>query len=115
MSSEYHPLEVLIGGVPGTLKTTTAVLLGSRLDLPVVGTDQMRAVQRVYDDSPFLLGTTHTRWELLGTEEENLTTGVLLQSELVRTAVLEVEGENLSRAQGQIIEGVHLIPQLYPS
>ena len=108
------PVEVLIGGVPGTLKTSTATLLGASLGIPVVGTDQIRAVQRIYDPSPFLAGETHTRWELLGDEASNLTRGVSRQSELVREAVLDASAENLRRGEHFIFEGAHLLPQLYP-
>jgi len=49
---------------------------------------------------------------LLGGKDQ-LIQGVLKQSEAVRVAVREIEEENLSRAQDQIIEGVHLVPSLY--
>lgn len=109
------PLVIFIYGVPGTRKSSTAIQLASRLGIKVViGTDQIRDALKPYIDDPFLMGSTHNRWKIIGQRTpENIIKGYLTQSEIVRTAVLEVLKLAKNRGENIIMEGVHLFPDLY--
>lgn len=105
---------VLIGGVPGTLKTSTAVALAARTTSAVAGTDELREVLRLYEPDLFLAGTTHTRWQLLGDyTPAHLVEGHRRQATVLRPAVLQVIAKRQVRGEPLVVEGVHLIPSLY--
>lgn len=109
-----RPTLVLIGGVPGTLKTSTAVALAASSASAVAGTDELREVLRLYDADPFLAGTTHTRWQLLGDyTQARLIEGHRRQALALQPAVSQVIAKRQARGEALVVEGVHLLPSLY--
>jgi len=106
------PKEILIGGVPGSYKTSLASRLCADLRMPGAGTDELRAVARSYDTDPFLSGKTHDRWQLLGDVEAFLLEGFLRQAEAMQPAVRAVRDYHRRRDENCLIEGVHIVPGL---
>lgn len=113
--SGEEPFLILICGIQGTHKSSTAVKLGAMLNFAsVVGTDQVRDLMQSYDDTPILQGKTTDRWQLFGEfSRQNLIKGLVGQSQLVKVGLSTILCGNLEVGENTIIEGVHLIPSLY--
>lgn len=103
------PVEILIAGVPGVLKTSTSLFLGAALGLQATSTDNLFCIQRLYNSSLF---DEAKRLEGGG---KALCKGIQRQAELVADAVRAISAECVERGQHQILEGVHLLPALYPA
>jgi len=111
LASLDQQVEILIGGIPASFKTSVATHLASQLGLSMIGTDQLRALARVYDDNPFLQGTTHTRWQLLG-GSDYLVEGFLKQGEVMQPIIEAARDYHRARGEHCVIEGVHVVPGL---
>jgi 2-phosphoglycerate kinase len=115
-----HPVRVaarllLLGGIPGTLKTSTALRLAADGDFfAAVSTDDLREALRQRSDDPFLAGTSHTRFELLGEyTPARLFEGFKRQAVLLQPSVEAVLRRAQERGCSSIVEGVHILPSLY--
>lgn len=104
------PLEILIGGIPGSYKSSLALRLAVELRLSLAGTDQLRALARRYDSDPLLQGKTHDRYKLFGGAEEFLLEGFLGQCGLMQPPIRAVRDYHRQRGEGCVIEGVHVVP-----
>ena len=110
-----EPLLLLICGMPGTRKSSTAVQVGAALGFSsVVGMDEVRDVMLLNDRRPILQGKSHDRWQLFGElNEENFRRGFLGHCEALRDGALAIVRKNLKIGENTVVEGVHLVPSLY--
>ena len=110
-----RPRTVLLGGVPGVLKTSTAIRLAATGGFhALTSTDDLREALRLSSPDPFLEGVSHTRYELLGEyTPERLFQGFRRQAELLCPAVRAVVSRAQARGCDCVVEDVHLLPSLY--
>jgi len=117
-----QPLLVLLGGVPGTGKSSVASDLANRLDIVrTQSTDMLREVMRVLIPervSPLLHKSSFNAGAAVRAElnivrgEEHLIYGFQRQSELVEVACQAVLQRAVGERVSMIIEGVHIRPTL---
>ncbi len=112
---ENMPVLILICGMPGTRKSSTAVKLGAALNFAtVVGMDEIRDVMRIYDKRPIIQGRSHNRWKLFGSPaERNFIKGFLGHCRTLKKGAMAILRKNMKIGENTIIEGVHLVPSLY--
>ena len=117
-----RPLLILIGGAPGTGKSTLSSALAAHLDIVrTQSTDMLREVMRMMIPErllPALHTSSFTAWKKLPLDWEGeqrteaLINGYLTQAELLSVAL---EGEiqrALQERVSMILEGVHIHPEL---
>jgi 2-phosphoglycerate kinase len=109
LQASNRPVEVLIGGIPGTFKSSTALRLAAELGVGVAGCDELRNTAQHYDKDPILAGETHTRWRLIG-GPEHLVDGFLAQARLMTPLLDRIRDWRLNRGEHLVVEGVHVIP-----
>ncbi len=118
-----QPLLVLIGGVPGTGKSTVATELANSLGIVrTQSTDMLREVMRTLIPkrvSPLLHTSSFNAGGAVDTtdiytirDEENLRYGFQRQTELVEVACEAVLRRALNERVSMILEGVHIRPTL---
>ncbi len=109
---------ILIGGAPGTGKSTLAKKLSKHLSLPWISTDQLRGIVRDYAtrdrypdlllpedcDTAELFLTKYTAKEIAEMEYQ--------QAYDVWPAVEYLVTENYAWKEGVLIEGVNIVPEL---
>lgn len=81
---------ILLGGVPGTGKTTVAYELALKLKIDkVVSVDMVKAMTRTYKElfSPYVFTTTHEAYKLEGV---SVIEGFLKHSEAINRVVLDI-------------------------
>lgn len=112
---QKKPVLILICGMPGTRKSSTAVRLGGLLGFSVVvNIDEVRDIMTIYDKRPIIRGESHNRWRLFGSlNDKNFLKGFLGHSRALKKGVSAIIKKNLFIGENIIIEGVHLIPSLY--
>lgn len=109
---------ILIGGAPGTGKSTLAKGLSRHLSLPWISTDQLRGIVRDYatrDKYPdLLLPEDCNTAELFLTKftAEEIARMEYQQAYDVWPAVEHVVTEDYAWKEGVIVEGVNIIPEL---
>ena len=109
---------ILIGGAPGTGKSTIAQNLSKELDLPWISTDQLRGIVRDYavrEQYPDLLlpeGLDTAETFLANLSAEKIADMEYQQAYDVWPAVSYVVNETYGWKDGVIIEGVNIIPEL---
>ncbi|MBT3405387.1 AAA family ATPase [archaeon] len=106
---------ILIGGCPGTGKTTLAIKLADKLGIDqVVSTDTVRACLKSVSDcdsNPFLFTVTHEAWKILGERtNENIWGGFLKHCEIIYSSLKFIINKSAIEGRDVIIEGAHLIP-----
>lgn len=118
-----RPLLVLLGGVPGTGKSTVATELANGLGVVrTQSTDMLREVMRILipervspplHTSSFAAGGVVDSADIYaGKDEENLLYGFQRQAELVEVACQAVLQRALNERVSMILEGVHIRPSL---
>ncbi len=118
-----RPLLVLLGGVPGTGKSTVATELANALGIVrTQSTDMLREVMRILIPervSPPLHTSSFNAGRVVGSgdiytvkDEENLLYGFQRQTELVEVACQAVLQRALNERVSMILEGVHIRPTL---
>ena len=118
-----QPLLVLIGGVPGTGKSTVATELANGIGIVrTQSTDMLREVMRILIPervAPLLHTSSFNAGRALNTadiyavrDEENLLYGFQRQTELVEVACQAVLQRALNERVSMILEGVHIRPTL---
>ncbi len=109
------PVLILICGMPGTRKSSTAIKLGAALNFAtVVGMDEIRDVMRIYDQQPIIQGQSHDRWKLFGVPvKRNFVRGFLGHCRALKKGALAIIRKNAKIGENTVIEGVHLVPSLY--
>ncbi len=118
-----QPLIVLVGGAPGSGKSTVSARVAYMLDIPhTQSTDMMREIIRCYLAQPVVptLGySSFEAWRGLpevdlqsGKKATNNTViaGFLSQAELVRVALEATIARALKEHQDIIVNGVHVLP-----
>ena len=112
---QKKPMLILICGMPGTRKSSTAVRLASLLEFAVVvNIDEVRDIMQLYDKRPAIQGKSHDRWKLFGSlNDKNFFRGFTAHSRTLKQGVMAVINKNISIGENIIIEGVHLLPSLY--
>lgn len=115
LRSGNKPVLILICGMPGTRKSSTAVMLGGLLGFSsVIGMDEVRDIMQVYDKNPVVQSKSHYCWEFFGKfDKENFTKGYYAHSRALKKGLLAPLNKNLSLGENTIAEGVHLAPSLY--
>lgn len=113
--SENLPILILICGMPGVRKSSTAVKLGGMLNFAsVVGMDEMRDVVKLYDKRPIVQGKSHDRWQLFGSlNEKNFIKGFLGHCRALKKGAIAIIKKQMALGENTIVEGVHLVPFLY--
>lgn len=109
------PILILICGMPGTRKSSTAVMLGGLLGFSsVIGMDEVRDIMQVYDKNSVIQSKSHYCWEFFGKmTKSNFYKGYLLHSRALKKGSIAAIKKNLSIGENTIVEGVHLAPSLY--
>lgn len=116
------PLILLIGGSPGSGKSTVAAELAYRLNIPrIQSTDMMREVIRSYltpQVAPTLQYSSFEAWRGLPqprdgqemTDENRLIEGYLSQVTTMRPALQAAMERAVQEGEHLILEGVHVLP-----
>lgn len=109
------PILILICGMPGSRKSSTAIQLAASLNWQIaIGTDEIREIMKKYDSDPFLQGVSHNRWRLLGKKtDKNFLLGFLKHCRKIKEGIKRVLKKSVKNGENLIIEGVHLVPELY--
>lgn len=114
------PLLLLIGGAPGTGKSTIATALASQLDIfRTQSTDMLREVMRMLTPErllPVLHRSSFDAWralpgdDLSGDPEEMIASGYRSQTELLTVACEAVVQRAVRERVSMVLEGVHINP-----
>lgn len=106
---------IFICGMPGTRKSSTAVMLGGFLGFSsVIGMDEVRDIMKVYDKNPIVQSKSHYCWQIFGKlNKANFYKGYLIHSRALKKGSMAAIKKNVSVGENTIIEGVHLAPSLY--
>lgn len=111
------PKVIMIGGVPGTGKSTIAINLAKALKIDqILQTDLLRDVMQLYEskkENPMLFSVTHECWKFLGSKnKKNVIRGALLHAETLHGKIIEIVRKSLKDGRSIIVEGVHVTPNL---
>ena len=108
---------ILIGGGPTAGKSTLAAALSKQLDLPWIGSDQIRAIMRLVasrQDHPHLfqpLGADTAEKFLSAYNTQEIVDLEIRQSAAVWPTVKQFIDQDYTWTDGMIIEGVNLLPE----
>lgn len=116
-----EPVVILLAGAPGTGKSTIANLLVQRLGLSHhLSTGFIRAsIRQFLPDSQVKLMARHAfdAWEELpkplDTAIDPVLQGLMAQAEVLKPAIKECVGRANREGIGLVVEGSHLIPQIF--
>jgi 2-phosphoglycerate kinase len=120
----HLPLLILIGGIPGSGKSTVATELANQMSIiRTQSTDMLREVMRALIPkrlSPSLHGSSfnagkalHTQAFYKANKSDALVSGFKMQSDMVSVACEAVLNRAINERVSMILEGVHLGPSLY--
>ncbi|MBM3233724.1 hypothetical protein FJZ19_01380 [Candidatus Pacearchaeota archaeon] len=108
---------ILIGGVPGTGKSTLATELAKSFGIEhVIHTDIIRDVMRSYEDktkNPLLFDVSHKCWKYFGELNNcNVIKGFFEHTFLMKSIIKKLIFNNIKAGTSAVIEGVHITPFL---
>jgi len=111
---EYENKIILIGGVPGTGKTTIAVELAKKLGIEhIIHTDTIRNIMRYYETNPLLHEVSHTAWKYFGEcNNKNIIKGFFKHAFLLNKVIKDLIQDIIKKGSSAIIEGIHITPLL---
>lgn len=109
------PLIIFISGIPATGKSTLAIKLAAKLDIKVcVGVDEVKEVVKIYDKNPFVHRSSHDCWQLIGERnKKNILLGYKKYCYGLKNGVGSIINRSKNNGENAIIEGVHLLPEIY--
>ena len=118
------PLIILIGGIPGTGKSTVATEIANQLSIiRTQSTDVLREVMRALVPkrlSPSLHGSSFNAGKILhhqafykSNKIEALASGFQMQCDMVSVACEAVLSRAINERTSMILEGVHMVPSLF--
>jgi 2-phosphoglycerate kinase len=115
--AEKVPKVIMIGGAPGTGKTTVAINVAKILKIDqILQTDLLRDVMWLYEsekDNPMLFTVTHECWKFLGKKSrKNVIRGALLHAETLHEKIIRIVRKSLKDGRSIIVEGAHVTPAL---
>lgn len=107
---------IIITGVPGTGKSTTASYLSQHFDgVPIVSTDIIRAfvISNQINDSVWLNNTSHQAWKEFGVKtEQTITEGFIKHSIAVFDYTYPLVDQLFKTYSLVILEGVHICQKI---
>lgn len=115
INKQKKPIIILICGMPGTRKSSTAIKLAAMLNFAVVvNMDEVRDIMQIYDKRAVIQGKSHDRWKLFGSlNDRNFYRGFLAHSRALKKGAMAIIEKNISIGENTMVEGVHLLPSLY--
>ncbi|MFA5141853.1 MAG: AAA family ATPase [Candidatus Woesearchaeota archaeon] len=105
---------ILIGGVPGSGKTTIALELGRLLGIEqIVQTDTIKEMFQLQESPEYTYIATHKAWSLIGDKtKENIIKGYDLHARSFEKTLLGLIELTQKKGKNIIIEGVQINPEL---
>jgi 2-phosphoglycerate kinase len=106
-----RPISIVLGGAPGTGKSTLATQLAVRLNIPrVVTTDAIRDVLRTVVPANVLPELHSSTFDVVDPAAVDPFSGFLRQCNAVGAAAIAVADRLADEHRSVIIEGVHVLP-----
>jgi 2-phosphoglycerate kinase len=113
-----NPLVIVIGGATGTGKSTVATEAAHRLGITrLTSTDSIRQTMRAFFSREFMPTIHYSSFEAgaaVPDSDDPLTAGFIEQSRNVLVGVRASIDRALEEGWSIILEGVHLVPGLFP-